>query len=106
MTNEISIETMSVFCKKKGFVYPSSEIYGGIAGFWDYGPLGVELFNNIKQNWWKFFVQSKENMVGIDASIISHPKTWIASGHVESFSEMFGKTGQAYLLSHLPAFTK
>ena len=79
---------MSVFCKKKGFVYPSSEIYGGFAGFWDFGPLGVELFNNIKQHWWKFFVQSKENMVGIDASIISHPRTWKASGHVESFSDI------------------
>lgn len=84
----INIEEMAVFCKKKGFVYPSSEIYGGISGFWDYGPLGVELFNNIRDHWWKHFVQSKENMVGIDASIISHPRIWKASGHLESFGDL------------------
>jgi glycyl-tRNA synthetase len=82
------IDDMAVFCKKKGFVYPSSEIYGGLAGFWDYGPLGVELFNNIKSNWWKFFVQDRENMVGIEASIISNPRTWKASGHIASFSDI------------------
>jgi len=84
----ITIEDISVFCKKKGFVYPSSLIYGGMSGFWDYGPLGAELFNNIKANWWKFFVQDREEMVGIDASIISHPRTWKASGHLESFSDV------------------
>jgi glycyl-tRNA synthetase len=82
----LSIDDMATFCKRKGFVYPSSEIYGGMAGFWDYGPLGVELFNNIKQSFWKFFVQSRENMVGIEASIISHPRTWVASGHVANFN--------------------
>ena len=85
---KIEINDMAIFCKKKGFVYPSSEIYGGFSGFWDMGPLGVELFNNIKQHWWKFFVQDKENIVGIDASIISHPRTWKASGHIESFSDV------------------
>jgi glycyl-tRNA synthetase len=84
----LSIEDIAVFCKKKGFVYPSSEIYGGLAGFWDFGPLGVELFNNIKADWWKYFVQSREDMVGIDASIISHPRIWKASGHIESFSDV------------------
>lgn len=84
----ITIEEMAVFCKKKGFVYPSSEIYGGVAGFWDFGPLGVELFNNIKSSFWKFFVNSRDNMVGIEASIISHPKTWVASGHVANFSDV------------------
>lgn len=84
----ISIQEIATFCKKKGFVYPSSEIYGGLSGFFDYGPLGVELFNNIKSSWWKFFVQEKENMVGIEASIISHPRTWNASGHVKSFSDI------------------
>ncbi|MBW2972619.1 glycine--tRNA ligase, partial [Candidatus Woesearchaeota archaeon] len=82
----LNIDDMAVFCKRKGFVYPSSEIYGGISGFWDYGPLGVELFNNIKQSFWKFFVQSRENMVGIEASVISHPRTWVASGHVANFN--------------------
>jgi glycyl-tRNA synthetase len=85
---EITIEEIATFCKRKGFVFRSSEIYGGMAGFWDFGPLGVELFNNIKQSWWNYFVHQKDNMVGIDASIISHPKTWIASGHVANFSDL------------------
>lgn len=84
----ITIEELAIFCKRKGFVFRSSDIYGGFAGFWDFGPLGVELFNNIKQNWWDFFVKQKENMVGIDASIISHPRTWKASGHLASFSDI------------------
>ena len=85
---DLTIEEIAIFCKKKGFVYQSSEIYGGFSGFWDYGPLGVELFNNIKANWWKHFVQDKENMIGIDASIISHPRTWKASGHLDSFGDL------------------
>lgn len=85
---KISIEELASFCKRKGFVYSSSEIYGGLSGFWDFGPLGVELMNNIKTDFWKFFVHDKENMVGIDASIISHPKTWEASGHIQSFSDV------------------
>ncbi|MDD5651505.1 MAG: glycine--tRNA ligase [Candidatus Nanoarchaeia archaeon] len=84
----ITIQDIATFCKKKGFIYPSSEIYGGLSGFFDYGPLGIELFNNLKSNWWKFFVQDKENMVGIEASIISHPRTWKASGHLTSFSDI------------------
>lgn len=84
----LNINDIAVFCKKKGFVFPSSEIYGGFSGFWDMGPLGVELFNNIKAHWWKYFVQSRQGMVGIDASIISHPRTWKASGHIESFSDI------------------
>ncbi len=85
---KISMEDLASFCKRKGFVFRSSDIYGGFAGFWDFGPLGVELFNNIKQNWWNYFVQQKENVVGIDASIISHPKTWEASGHLEGFKDV------------------
>jgi glycyl-tRNA synthetase len=85
-TTPISVEELAKFCKEKGFVFKSSEIYGGFAGFWDFGPLGVELFNNIKRNWWSWFVNSRENMVGIDASIISHPRTWKASGHIDNFN--------------------
>ncbi len=81
----ISVEELSVFCKRKGFVYPSGEIYGGFAGFWDFGPLGVELKNNLKREWWKFFVQSRKDIVGIDGSIITNPRVWEASGHVKSF---------------------
>ena len=95
------IEDMAVFCKKKGFVFPSSEIYGGFAGFWDYGPLGVELFNSIKQHWWKFFVQDRENMEGIDASIISHPRTWKASGHIASFADISVQCKKCKKSSHL-----
>ncbi len=82
----ITMEEMATFCKKKGLVYPSSEIYGGMSGFWDFGPLGVELFSNIKSSFLKFFVQTRDNMVCIDASIISHPRTWVASGHVANFN--------------------
>lgn len=85
---EISIDELTAFCKRKGFVFKSSEIYGGFSGFWDFGPLGVELLNNLRSEWWKYFVQEKENMVGIEASIISHPKIWKASGHVASFSDV------------------
>ncbi len=82
-----NIEELSVFCKKKGFVYPSSEIYGGLSGFFDYGPLGVELKNNIKTAWWKTHVQERDDIVGIDGSIITSPKVWEASGHVSSFTD-------------------
>ncbi len=85
---KITIEELANFCRRKGFVFQSSDIYGGFAGFWDFGPLGVELFNNIKSCWWNFFVQQKENMIGIEASIISHPKTWKASGHLDSFKDL------------------
>jgi glycyl-tRNA synthetase len=86
--NKISIEELATFCKSKGFVFKSSEIYGGFAGFWDFGPLGVELFNNIKQSWWEYFVYGKENIVGMEASVISHPRTWKASGHITNFSDV------------------
>jgi len=74
--------------KRRGFIYPSSEIYGGIAGFWDYGPLGVELKNNIKQFWWKKMVYERDDVVGIDASIIMNPLVWERSGHLASFADM------------------
>ncbi|MBI1970840.1 glycine--tRNA ligase [Candidatus Woesearchaeota archaeon] len=86
--NTLTIEEMASFCKKKGFVYPSGEIYGGLAGFFDYGHIGVELKNNIKKEWWKAFVQSREDVVGIDGSIITNPKVWKASGHVDCFEDI------------------
>ena len=85
---KISIEQLATFCKRKGFVYPSGEIYGGLAGFWDFGPLGVELKNNIKNVWWEYHVKQREDMVGIDGSIITNPKVWKASGHVDSFVDV------------------
>jgi glycyl-tRNA synthetase len=87
----ISIDELANFCKAKGFIFRSSDIYGGFAGFWDYGPLGIELFNNIKKEWWNCFVYGKENVVGMEASIISHPRTWKASGHIENFNDIFVK---------------
>ena len=79
---------MASFCKKKGFVYPSAELYGGISGFWDFGPLGVELKNNIKKEWWATHVYNREDITGIDGSIITNPKVWEASGHVSSFVDV------------------
>ncbi len=101
---KISIEDLSNFCKRKGFVFRSSDIYGGFAGFWDFGPLGVELFNNVKNDWWNFFVQQKENMVGIEASIISHPYVWKASGHIDNFNDLMvycDKNKKQFRVDHL-----
>ena len=74
-------------CKRRGFIFPGSEIYGGLANSWDYGPLGHLLKQNIKSAWWKFFVQEREDMVPIDSAIIMNPKAWEASGHLENFSD-------------------
>ncbi len=81
------MEKIVSLCKRRGFVYPGSEIYGGLANSWDYGPLGVELKNNIKAMWWKMFVQRRADMVGIDAALLMNPKVWSASGHVATFSD-------------------
>ncbi|MEK7665922.1 MAG: glycine--tRNA ligase, partial [Patescibacteria group bacterium] len=85
--NQVTMEKLVNLCKARGFVFPGSEIYGGLANSWDYGPLGVELKNNIRDWWWKRFVQSRRDMVGIDAAILMNPKVWEASGHVSSFSD-------------------
>ena len=74
-------------CKRRGFIFPGSEIYGGLANSWDYGPLGVELKNNIRDWWWKRFVQSRGDMVGLDAAILMNPKVWEASGHIGNFTD-------------------
>lgn len=74
-------------CKTRGFIFPGSDIYGGLANSWDYGPLGVELKNNIKQAWWKKFVTSRLDMVGIDAALLMNPKVWEASGHLATFTD-------------------
>jgi len=82
-----SMEKIISLCKRRGFVFPSSEIYGGFSAIYDLGPLGVELANNIKKAWWKSFVQEREDIVGLDSCIFMHPKTWEASGHVAGFSD-------------------
>jgi glycyl-tRNA synthetase (class II) len=73
-------------CKRRGYVFQSSEIYGGTGSVWDYGPLGVELKNNIKASWWRHMVQLRDDVVGLDAAIIMNPRVWEASGHVAEFS--------------------
>ena len=79
---EKSMDTLVNLCKNRGFVYAGSEIYGGLANTWDYGPLGVELKNNIKRAWWKKFIQENPYNVGQDAAILMNPQTWVASGHL------------------------
>ena len=86
-TKKVDMEKIVSLCKRRGFVFQSSEIYGGLASCWDYGPLGVELKRNIKNYWWKKVVQERDDMVGIDASIMMHPQVWVASGHVAGFSD-------------------
>jgi len=81
------MEKIVSLCKRRGFIYPGSEIYGGLANSWDYGPLGTELKNNIKNLWWKRFVQSRDDIVGIDAALIMNPKVWEASGHLKNFTD-------------------
>jgi len=85
---KITIDELANFCKRKGFVYPTAEIYGGLAGFWDFGPIGSELKKNIKDAWWKYHVHSRDDIVGIDGAIITNPKVWETSGHVENFTDI------------------
>ena len=84
---EKTMEKIVALCKNRGFIVPGSEIYGGLANTWDYGPLGVELKNNIKKAWWKKFVQENRYNVGLDAAILMNPQTWVASGHLAGFSD-------------------
>ncbi|MPZ22229.1 MAG: glycine--tRNA ligase [Dehalococcoidia bacterium] len=83
----VEMETIVSLCKRRGFVFQSSEIYGGFESTWDYGPLGVELKNNVKRAWWRAMVQERDDIVGIDAAILMHPRVWEASGHVQEFND-------------------
>jgi glycyl-tRNA synthetase len=83
----IGLNDLMALCKRRGFIYQSSEIYDGINGFWDYGPLGVELKNNVRRHWWNSVVRAREDVVGMDATIIMHPRIWEASGHAENFTD-------------------
>ncbi|MGI6372422.1 MAG: glycine--tRNA ligase [Caldicoprobacterales bacterium] len=87
MATEFSMEKIVALCKGRGYIYPGSEIYGGLANTWDYGPLGVELKNNVKKAWWKKFIQESPYNVGMDAAILMNPKTWVVSGHVAGFAD-------------------
>ena len=87
MSSNVNMEKIVSLCKRRGFVFPSSEIYGGLASCWDYGPMGVELKRNIKDAWWRTMVQERDDVVGLETSIMMHPKVWEASGHVDSFTD-------------------
>jgi glycyl-tRNA synthetase len=86
-TVEATLPTIVELCKQRGIIFPSSEIYGGFRSTWDYGPLGVELKENVKRQWWRSMVQLRDDVVGLDASILMHPKVWEASGHLANFSD-------------------
>ncbi len=88
-----ALETIVSLSKRRGFIFPSSEIYGGINAVWDYGPLGVELKNNVKKAWWRAMVQERDDVVGLDAGILMHPQVWVTSGHVGSFSDPLVECG-------------
>src|ERR1700677_2403897 len=88
-TPEVSMETLVSLCKRRGFIFPSSEIYGGINGFFDYGPLGAELKRNIRNCWWDDMVRRRDDVVGIETSIIMHPKVWEASGQRYRADQLF-----------------
>ena len=85
MVNDM--ETLVSLCKNRGYIYPGSEIYGGLANTWDYGPLGVELKNNLKAAWIKKFIHDRKDSVGIDSAILMNPETWVATGHLSTFTD-------------------
>ena len=95
--SRVDLDKLASLCKRRGFIFQSSEIYGGLASTWDYGPLGVELKNNVKNSWWRTFVWSRDDIVGLDASILMHPDVWRASGHVGSFTDPLVECRQCHL---------
>lgn len=104
ITPEKKMDLLVSLAKRRGFVYPDSDIYGGFANAWDYGPYGTELKNNIRDAWWRRFVHGREDMVGVDTPVIQHPKVWEASGHLATFSDPLvedKKTHKRYRLDHL-----
>ena len=94
--NSVPIETITSLSKRRGFVFQSSEIYGGVGSVWDYGPVGVELKRNIKDAWWRALVRERDDIVGIDAAILMNPQVWVASGHVSSFSDPLVECGKCH----------
>lgn len=98
------LEAVINLAKRRGFVYPCGEIYGGTRSAWDYGPLGVELKENIKKQWWNYMVRSRDNIVGLDSSVILPKQVWIASGHIEAFTDPLVEslhTHKRYRADHL-----
>ncbi len=96
-STKVDMEKIVSLCRRRGFIFPSSEIYGGLSSCWDYGPLGVELKRNIKEAWWRAVIQERDDMVGLDASILMHPQTWEASGHIEGFVDPLAECKSCHL---------
>ena len=104
MENKVTLEKITSLAKRRGFIWQGSEVYGGMRGTWDYGPLGLALKRKIMEEWWRFFVESRTDMFGVDAAIIMNPKTWHASGHAATFADPLVedlKTGERYRADHL-----
>ena len=102
--NAVTLEKIAALSKRRGFVYPTSEIYGGLTSSYDYGPLGAELLRNIRNLWWHEMITTREDMVGIDSQILLHPETWVASGHVTAFNDPLVEdkvTHKRYRADHL-----
>ena len=103
----VTMDKIVALCKRRGFIFQSSEIYGGLASTYDYGHYGVLLKNNVKAEWWRAVVQERDDMVALDAAILMHPRTWEASGHVESFTDPLvqctGKCKKRWRADHLPS---
>lgn len=103
-TPEVTLEDVVSLCKRRGFIFQGSEVYGGLAGTWDYGPLGVTLKKNLMDLWWKTFVEDREDIVGVDSAILMNSKVWKSSGHVDTFTDpmvVCNKCGQSYREDHL-----
>ncbi len=83
----VTMEKVVNLCKRRGIVFPTSDIYGGLGSTYDYGPLGVELKRNVKEAWWREMVQARSDVVGLDSAILQHPRTWEASGHLQNFTD-------------------
>src|SRR5690242_13617655 len=101
---DISLDDVVSLAKRRGFIYQGSEIYGGLAGTWDFGPLGVQLESKLENLWWQHFVEDRDDMYGVDTAILMNPKVWEASGHVSNFTDPLVedvKTKRRYRLDHL-----
>ena len=91
MAKLAKLDDIVSLCKRRGFIFQSSEVYGGLASCYDYGPLGVELKNNVKKAWWKSAVQMRDDVVGLDCSILMHPMVWKSSGHADKFADLIAE---------------
>ncbi|MDO8472530.1 MAG: glycine--tRNA ligase [Dehalococcoidia bacterium] len=97
VSSQVTMEKMTSLCKRRGFIFQSSEIYGGLGSCWDYGPLGIELKRNVKEAWWRSMVRLRDDVVGMDAAILMNPQVWVASGHVQGFTDALVECKKCHL---------